>query len=136
MAYQLIVIKSQVSAYWNAQQQAYLQPGSAGWFMWTLKMEDGGIWSLESCYTQVTDASLCYIRASDDMSRARKYVQLEKSMDHRPQDCHGRMPQWSTKEFMPWLSLTTRCRMRLHGPKARGSMPGSGRTGVRVRVRV
>jgi hypothetical protein len=44
---------SQVSAFWNAQQQAYLQPGSAGWIIWTLKMEDGGIWSLEDCYYQV-----------------------------------------------------------------------------------
>ena len=44
---------AQVSAFWNAQQQAYLQPGSAGWIIWTLKMEGGGIWSLETCYNNV-----------------------------------------------------------------------------------
>ena len=43
----------QVSAFWNAQAQAYLQPGSAGWIIWSLKMENGGIWSLESCYNGV-----------------------------------------------------------------------------------
>ena len=24
-----------VSAFYNAQKQAYLQPGSAGWFLWS-----------------------------------------------------------------------------------------------------
>jgi len=43
----------QISAFWNAQAQAYLQPGSAGWLMWSLKMENGGIWSLEACYNGV-----------------------------------------------------------------------------------
>ena len=33
--------------------QAYLQPGSAGWIMWSLKMEGGGIWSLKTCYDNV-----------------------------------------------------------------------------------
>ena len=51
------LIHAQVSAFWNAQAQAYLQPGSAGWIMWSLKMENGtggfGIWSLEACYTGV-----------------------------------------------------------------------------------
>lgn len=45
--------RAQVSAYWNAQAQAYLQPGSAGWIMWSLKMENGGIWSLQACYNGV-----------------------------------------------------------------------------------
>ena len=44
---------AQISAYWSAQAQAYLQAGSAGWFMWSLKMENGGIWSLEACYNGV-----------------------------------------------------------------------------------
>ena len=33
--------------------QAYLQPGSAGWIIWSLKMEGGGIWSLKTCYDDV-----------------------------------------------------------------------------------
>ena len=69
-----------MSAFYSAQQQAYLQPGSAGWFMWTLKMENGGIWSLESCYTQVSDASLCCFHAKDYMSRAGMHVTREGSM--------------------------------------------------------
>ncbi len=44
---------AQVSAFWNAQMQAYLQPGSAGWIIWSLKMEGGGIWSLKTCYDNV-----------------------------------------------------------------------------------
>ena len=56
---------AQISAYWNAQMQAYLQPGSAGWIMWSLKMEGGGIWSLKTCYNNVRfcypcDACTCY----------------------------------------------------------------------------
>ena len=47
----------QISAFWNAQAQAYLQPGSAGWIMWSLKMENGGIWSLEACYNGVSAAT-------------------------------------------------------------------------------
>ena len=49
----LCLCTAQISAFWNAQMQAYLQPGSAGWIMWSLKMEGGGIWSLETCYKNV-----------------------------------------------------------------------------------
>ena len=44
---------AQISAFYNAQMQAHLQPGSAGWIMWSLKMENGGIWSLQACYNGV-----------------------------------------------------------------------------------
>ncbi len=30
-----------ISAYYNAQRQAYLQPGSAGWFAWSYKVRTG-----------------------------------------------------------------------------------------------
>ena len=42
-----------VRLFWNAKAQAYLQPGSAGWILSSLKMEQGGIWSLEACYSGV-----------------------------------------------------------------------------------
>ena len=33
-----VVNATLVSAYYNAQKQAYLQPGSAGWFAWSYKV--------------------------------------------------------------------------------------------------
>ena len=31
----------QVSAYYDAQKHAYMQPGSAGWFQWNIRVDAG-----------------------------------------------------------------------------------------------
>ena len=109
-------VQTQISAFWNAQAQAYLQPGSAGWIIWSLKMEKGGIWSLESCYNGVrveSTGKMAVVRAprAGLPARAASSARL-LAMGSWP-DCAGPLlrVQWHSKCsahacVMKWLRIT------------------------------